>query len=297
MKNQHVLHDLLFLNEHLLSTQYVTDRGISIMYCELERGKHFGFEQTPNNQLLIFMGGSCTVNYTNFTDRKFIAGQMVFINRLSFYVGQVIEDMKLLIMSFEAPVGKYDKQILTYQTRCHDMKYDFQPTFIRYPLTEFFNLLTYCLKEGVSSSYWYELKHQELFLYLRTFYTEEETSCLFHEVMGQSLQLREFVYEHYTKVSTLNELIELSNMSRSVFFRKFKKEFNETAYQWMLKQKCQQILSYLEQPETTIKEVINRFKFSSFSNFNRFCKNNYGCSPKRLIENIHLKNASQISFK
>lgn len=287
MENQHVLRELLFLNKHSLPNYGMTGKGISTIYCELEKGKFFGFEQAPAHQLLIFMGGSCTMSYGEFVGHKFSAGQMVFIHRHSCYVGQVIEDIKLLIMSFEAPIGKYDRMVLACQARRTEVKYDFRPTPIRYPLTEFFHLLVYCLQEGVSAPLLYEQKHQEIFIYLTAFYTKEELAHLFHEVMGKSIKLREFIYEHYENVDTLDELIELSDMSRAVFFRKFKEEFKETAYQWMLKQKCHKILCYLEQSETTIKEVIDKFKFSSFSNFNRFCKNNYGCTPRQLIEKVN----------
>ena len=267
----------------------MTDKGISIVYFELEKGKYFGAEQTSTHQLLIFVEGSCIVNYKNFTNRNFGMGQMVFIHRLSGYSAEVREKLHLLVISFEAPIGKYDKQLLNSQIQYSGAKYDFEPTHVYYPLTEYFHLLIYCLQKGIDSPLFCEQKYQELFLYLTVFYTKEEMSHLFYETIGKSFKFREFVYTHYANVSTLNELIDLSSMSRAVFFRKFKEEFGETAYQWMLKQKCCKILNYLEQPEMTIKEIIDKFRFSSFSNFNRFCKNNYGCSPTQLLERMQQK--------
>lgn len=294
MEDRYILHDLQFSKKHPLRTYNMTSADDDFVYSELKRGQGFGAVQTPSHLLLIFLEGSCILDYEHFADRDFTTGQMVLIHRNSYYAGLATSDMKILIMPFETPVGEYDIQILqTCHIDCSEIIYNFQPTPIHYPLTDFFNLLVYCIKEGISSRFFLEWKRQELFFYLMSFYTKSEVAYLFYEVMGHSLKFRKFIYDHYMEVDTLNELIELSNMSRSVFFRKFKEEFKETAYQWMLKHKCRQILRYLNRPDITIKEVVDKFKFSSFSNFNRFCKINYGCSPKQLMERIRLDKVSE----
>ena len=72
--------------------------------------------------------------------------------------------------------------------------------------------------------------------------------------------------------------------------RKFKEEFGESVYSWLLKQKNARILAMLSYPSVTIKDVIYEFKFSSPASFNKYCKTHFGCPPRVLAERIKMKN-------
>ena len=47
-------------------------------------------------------------------------------------------------------------------------------------------------------------------------------------------------------------------MSKRTFFRRFKAEFGMTAYQWMLKQTCNTIISELAKQEAVPKDVAEK---------------------------------------
>lgn len=38
------------------------------------------------------------------------------------------------------------------------------------------------------------------------------------------------------------------------------------------------------QPDISVKELMIKFDFDSFSNFNRFCKRHFHCTPTELLE-------------
>lgn len=49
-------------------------------------------------------------------------------------------------------------------------------------------------------------------------------------------------------------MAKLAGMTYEAFERRFRREFDTTAYKWLLKQICQRIVGYLSNPEMTIKQ-------------------------------------------
>ena len=286
MKNSLLLHDLLYIGEHLTCNHYVADVGIGFIYREIAAGEKIIQEFVQNNHLLFILEGDCIFTCNDFIDRKFHSGEMVLIPRMATFWGRSVSTLKFVDMAFTAPISGCDKLVLkNYYPVCETIQYDFQPIGIRYPLTGFLELLIYSLKNGMSCAHFHEIKHKEVFFYLRGFYTKEEIATLFYPIITESFNpnFKEFVYQNAQKVSSLAELIELSNMTTRTFQRRFKAEFKESAQKWMLKQLCQRIVYELTQPNVTVKDVISKFGFSSPGNFNRFCKMNFHCSPSELL--------------
>ena len=284
MKKESQLHDLLYLNEHQTCYHYMSEIESGFIYDELKTGEIFPLRNLSCNHLLLFLEGSCTLSYNQFIGHHFGAGEMVLLPGAAEFQGTANEDLKLLYMSFKTPMNGCDKLLLqNFQPYCTQIQYDFRPLPLRYPLDAFAEQLSYCLRNGINCAHFHELKHKELFFYLRGFYTKEEIAELFYPIIGQSFDFRKFVVDNYRKVHTLQELIELSNMSRNTFIRKFKTEFGITAKQWMLKQTCQRMAYAFTQPEATVKEVMVELGFDSPSNFNRFCKANFQCAPSELL--------------
>ena len=85
------LHDLLYLKEHLTCNRYLADIRTGFVFKKLKKGNMFGLEQGLSHQLLVFLEGSCTIDYGCFLGKKFSAGEMVLIHRRSSYVGQVTD--------------------------------------------------------------------------------------------------------------------------------------------------------------------------------------------------------------
>lgn len=285
MKNSLLLHDLLYIEEHRTCNHYMADIGTGFIYREIAAGEKIIQESVQNNHLLFILEGDCILTCNNFIDRKFHSGEMVLIPRMAAFKGQSTSAMKFVDMAFTAPISGCDKLILqNYHPVCENIRYDFQPVDIRYPLTGFLELLIYCLKNGMSCAHFHEIKHREVFFYLRGFYTKEEIATLFFPIIAKSFDFKEFVYRNSMKVTSLRELIELSNMTTRTFQRRFKREFNEPAHDWMLKQICQRIVYELTQPNVSIKDIVSKFNFSSSGNFSRFCKIHFHCTPSQLLK-------------
>lgn len=74
-------------------------------------------------------------------------------------------------------------------------------------------------------------------------------------------------------------------MSRSVFIKKFKEEFNMSPYQWMIKQLCKRLKMKASEPNTTVKDLMVIADINDYSQFSRFCKREFNCTPREFIDN------------
>lgn len=284
MKQELSESELLYIDEHLSCQNYMTSIDRGFKYLELTENCEFNEEHTSKNYLLFFLKGEFILHYGQFHNRIFHAGNMVLIPRSSHLKITPQTDSLLLSMFFDTPEGNCDKQVLQSLSEiCKKIEYNFESVVIRYPLTAYLEILTYCLKNKMNCLHLHHLMQQEFFFLLRGFYTKQEIAILFYPIIGKEIDFKDFVLRNYTKVNSIEQLISLSNMGRSSFFTKFNKVFGMTAKQWILKQKDQQILERIMESRVCIKDIVEEFGFDSPINFTRYCKQHFGDTPKRLI--------------
>lgn len=276
---------LLYIEEHLSCQNYMTTIESGFKYNEFSRDTEFGEDNTNKNYLLFILQGDFTINCNQFHNRPFHEGDMIFIPRSSQLKGVAESDSILLSMFFDIPENSCDKLILqSLSDISNNIEYDFAPIKICYPLTLFLEVLTYCIKNEMNCAHLHDLMQREFFFLLRGFYKKEEIATLFYPIIGKEIDFRDFVMRNYSKVDNIEQLISLSNLSRSYFFTKFNEVFGMTAKKWILKQKNQRILEKMTEPGVRIKDVIEELGFDSQGYFGRYCKHHFGCTPKQLIE-------------
>lgn len=277
-------HSLHYFTEHRHCKHYLSKVNTGFVYKEFEAETEFVLDSSTHH-LLIFMEGSCLVDYNRFTNRLFSGGEMVLIPMSAAFVGKVNKRLRLLDMRFETPVSYCDRMVLqSYSYFRTKVCYTFRPIPLRKPLPEFCNMLAYCLTGGLYCEQFHEMKHRELFFYLRGYYSKEEITELLYPIVERSMDFRAFVCKNFSRVESLDDLVRLSNMSKRTFFRKFKAEFNMTAYQWMLKQTVNTIIDEFSRPDVTPMDVAGKLGFNSISNFCNFCKRNVGYTPTELVQ-------------
>lgn len=290
MKEFQPIQDLLYVSEHLSCKNYLMDISTGFKYEEYAAGEVAEKESVSRNYILFIIEGECSLSHNSYTN-NFKGGDMVLIPRTANMRGVALSDIKILFFAFDIPQSGCDKLIFSsLRDLSKDVPYCFVPTQIRYPLTAFIDLLIYCLRNKMNCSHLHEMKHRELFMYLRAFYTKEEVAAFLHPMLGSSWEFKDFVLNNYQKVNTISELAQLLSMSRSVFFKKFKAEFGETFGHWKVKQLKVQIIFRATQPNVSSKEIMTEFGFNSATSFNRFCKGHFGCNPSELIDTIRANN-------
>lgn len=151
-------------------------------------------------------------------------------------------------------------------------------------LKTFLRSLKYYLQLGINCKHLHDLKEKELMIILRTTYSKEDILGLFHPILGRNVKFKESVLMLSDTVFNRTDLAAHLGMSISDFSRKFKEEFNESAHSWILKHRNKRILEQAAFPTTTVKQLVYDFNFSSAANFNRYCKQHFGCTPTELVK-------------
>ena len=284
MAEQELLHDLLYLNDHLTCRNYKMNMDGGFRYKEFAAGEKIDLDPVKSNNIFFFLDGDYSISCNGVKGVRFTRNQMILIPRDADFHGVALTGCKVVIMGFDEIQSGCDRFFLTeYEEYCANVKYEFKPVPIRYPLTEYLHLLVYCLRNGMNCMHLHEIKHREFFIYMRGFYSFEEVADMFHPIVGGAMDFRELMVRTQKSSKNVEDLIEASHLSRSAFFAKFKNEFGMTAKDWMLKQLSREILLKMQDPNVAIKDIIYEYDFASYPSFNRFCQKQFHCTPTELV--------------
>lgn len=283
--------EVLYIEEHLSCENNMTTINSGFKHIEFSENTEFGENNANKNYLLFFLEGDFAINCNQFHNRLFHAGDMILIPCSSHFKVVTKGKASILSMFFDSPERYCDKLVFqSLSIFCDNTEYEFEPVKIRYPLTSFLELLTYCIKNGMSCSHLHDLMQREFFFLLQGFYKRQEIAMLFYPIISKEMNFKDFVIHNYTKVSNIKQLILLSNLGRSRFFAKFNEAFGMTAKQWMLKQKNLQILEKMTEQDIYIKDIIEELGFDSQVYFSRYCKQHFGCTPSQLMKRCQADN-------
>lgn len=276
---------LLYVEEHLSCRRYLKEINTGFIYREFKKSdRQIAETPTTQNHLVVVLKGRIRVDCEMAAQREVGAGEMFVIARSSVVYRQFMEDTHILLLKFDYPTTNCDKLNFQHLARLTpEIEYNLNTLAVKYPVNLFFELLIHYLTERANCAHLHEWKHNELFLCLRYFYSREELASLFYPILAQSIDFRGFVMDNYRRVKSVKELVGLSNMSRSVFYAKFSREFGMPAKQWLMKKILYKIAYRASEPGITVKKLMTDMDFESLPQFQVYCKRNFGCSPSELI--------------
>ena len=228
-----------------------------------------------------------------------MGGEFCFIPALFAYEIQARVSGRYIYMSFlYNDIKLCEKYMLeSYLKDAEEASEEVGVLSVRHPLDLFLRSMDTYLKAGVNCRHLHSIKGKELFIILRTSYTKQEIVSLFREIIGTGMDFKSTVLLYAEHVTSRNELAQAMGMSVTDLARKFREGFGEPVYSWLLKQKKEKILCRLTQPGSSIKEIVCEFDFSSAASFNRYCKKNFGDSPRELVKKYRLKHADKQDVK
>lgn len=133
-----------------------------------------------------------------------------------------------------------------------------------------------------------KLKAYELFHLLFSLYDKSSLVNFFAKLLDYKTDFREFLFQNCDRVKSVNELIQLSGLSRTKFYRCFNREMGISVHRWIQLQKARAIRDAASEPEMTVSDLRARFDFISPGNFVRYCRNYFGCTPSQLIRRCNM---------
>lgn len=237
------------------------------------------------NFLIFILEGEIQITKDQGRPQSVMAGEFIFIPFHSDYEILIRQSGRCIYMSFfYNDIRLCDKYLLeSYRKQVIDFHPVFEPLPVREALTYFLESMISYFESGVNCMHLHALKEKELFIILRSYYREEEVVNLFYDIIGGDINFRGAVISNVDKAKDRKELASLLNISVSDLVRRFKQEFGEPVYSWLMKHKKRRILERVSLPGVSIKDIIYDFNFSSGANFNRYCKRNFGLTPTELF--------------
>lgn len=274
---------ILNYEEHITCSNYLSEVRLGFKYIEVEKGTIFSVDDKKEKHLFFFMEGDALVRYNEFPNKRFGKGEMIFLPKSADCYGEALTACKFLLLIYDAPVRLCDKVRLESIIRhSQNIQYEFKSLPVRPVLESFLTLLRTYLQTGINCLHLHEIKQKELFILLHGFYSKEELAQFFFPMLGKSLDFRSSVMANYPLARTAKDLAAMSGYSEDHFIELFEKEFSDTPYQWMQKQKAKHIMGRLSQDNVSIKDIVNEFNFTCPSHFSKYCKRHFGTTPSEL---------------
>lgn len=275
---------LLYKNEHISCTNYAEEFNKVFTLMEIPEGHTVERRFLNTTFLVILLQGDIEIRYE--IDKYFTPqlGYMFLLPKNKQITTFARKATTLLLCSFTNDLRLYSRfsiQQLSHfisESTCQNpycLKLDIR-------LQSFFSLLVDCLKEGLGCIHYHQIKRDELFLYLRAGYTKEELALFFYPVLGQNLEFKDFVLMNSRKIFDVKDFALQANMSQSTFNRRFKETFNETAKNWLLLRKQEFVKRDIALSNLSFSEIAEKYKFSSTSYLDTFCKKYFGKTPKEI---------------
>lgn len=130
--------------------------------------------------------------------------------------------------------------------------------------------------------YIHQAKQQELFYVFRMYYPTVEMLQFFSPVINSNSFFQSLVRANYPNAKNVEELARLCGYGVHNFKKVFSYNFNESPYQWMLRQSVALIRARLLDGNIPIKVIVEEFGFSSQSHLNLFCKRHFGATSSQV---------------
>jgi AraC-like DNA-binding protein/mannose-6-phosphate isomerase-like protein (cupin superfamily) len=272
--------------EENLSENLTSESKFQIVWQSFDFPKGHCLEKKTSWEAIVFFVVEGSVNFIiNGLENTIVSSQeMVVIPNGCEYKIETLKQAHLVSCVFH--VGSlYSEQILIDDLV--DLHIGKEDSLIKLPikkvLKEYLIVLEQCLKDGLDSYYFMDMKRRELFLLLFTYYTKEELACFLCSIISENIQFKGFIMVNYRNVKNVKELANLANYSTSGFIKKFQRYFNESPYRWMQRQKAEQILRDIKEGIKSLQEVATEYNFSSYQHFANFCKLQFGLPPTEIL--------------
>lgn len=261
----------------------IPNSDCSFKYIEISKGTSLPMWGVEQHALLFVLEGQMKISLQD----KVIEvpeRQFVMIPKQREWKGMAMMHSRLIILLFNMVDNVWTKpkikSLLDAAGNKNNENYPLLP--IRVPLTTFLDLMVIYTEEKDIDRSFYASKENELLSILYTFYTTEELAPMFYPLLTTNLDFRSFVQANYLKVESVAELADLAGCSQVTLNRKFKEYFNESAYQWMVRNKMVQIQKRLQNPTASLADIAKEFGFYSGSELNRFCQRQFGTTALKI---------------
>lgn len=280
----------VYLQEHFQCGKCQREQIRFFNYVESHPGEELRFDGAETYILIFMLSGKAKVTCNNFSDVDFIADRVCLLPESCQYKWETLEYTTLITFKPNKYTNPCDLESLKFYTE-HWLSEEssFARLHIKSRLKSFLISIKDYLQDGINCSYLHQAKREELSVLLKAYYSTEELTEFFIPLIKDSDEFENLIMNNYLKMKGVKEFVNFSGLNLSTFNRKFKAQFGESPYQWMIKQRSKHILLALNAKDKSIANIMREFGFTDASHFNRYCKTMFGAPPTELRKSIKYK--------
>lgn len=166
-----------------------------------------------------------------------------------------------------------------FDEHTRDIDMEFNILAMNGPVRRYLYSFIPCVEDNLRCSRFLSMKIDELIYLLGAYYTKQEIATFFLPLLRPDNIFRSFVHENMHSCKSLKELAERSNMSYGGFRKRFLRVFGSFPQSYITGAKSERIRYDLLCTGAEIKEISDKYGFSSVPGFTRFCKKHLGETP------------------
>ncbi len=237
-----------------------------------------------SHTLSFLLSGELHITWGEWRDVVVKAGEMYFLPRGAEISGYIVGNVEVVVANIRRGMtGKELDDLRKMKDHEQFQKYEFKPMEMCPPMLHLAESVKDFLTMGVNCAHLHEAKACELYVVLHWFYSLADNAQLFYPMVGAISEFRSFILNNFKVTTSIDALIEKSNMSRSTFDRKFKDTFNTTPGKWIDELTRQTIISKASEPNVSVKDIMYEVGVYNPSQFTTLCKRLCGVPPSQLI--------------
>lgn len=132
---------------------------------------------------------------------------------------------------------------------------------------------------------WYTRhKRMELIGMMLAMYEADSLLSFFAPLMDSQSGFRHQVLKICDTALSIDDLVAKTGLCRTNFYRRFGSEFGIPVHRWMQLRRAYAVCEEAFHPAASVKKLMEAHGFTSPSNFIRFCRMYFGCTPNELIQ-------------
>lgn len=285
------------LDQHEKCYNYVSKSISMFTFVTIEKNSFIHKRIDDHNYIFFIIEGSVRVNCIGYKEKIYQAGECVFGHQQADFEVLAIEKTVYLKLRIDSKINLCDRiSLQSLYPLMKGLDYQLDALPIRPQLQNYIRFIQLLINDKVMCARLNEIKQQELFLILRSYYSNAELALFFYPMLGASISFKELVYSKYLTVGSSRELAAACGYSERNFQIKFIETFNETPYKWACKQISRHLIYELQDKNKSITQIADELRFSSAAHLTKFCKSQFGETPSALRQKLFEENPNKPSI-
>lgn len=282
--------DLLYVQEHLTCYNYDGGGRPAVEAVNVPPGEPLVME-VIEPEIMIVLRGCLSISFEDIENGIMNSGEMVMLPPCSKVCISTEKPADILTFRLRTSIQLCDRYSL--EKLYEEAGQDTQPLEGRLNtlkanerVDSFVEHFVACVNDGLRCIYFFEIKIKELFFMLRAYYPKKELAAFLSPLLSANSNFLYFVLENFDKVRSVKEFAQVAGYSLSGFDKQFRKVFGMSAFQWMKQKRLKSIYHEINCSPKTFREICEDQGFSSLSQFNDYCKKNFGLTPGRIRRKV-----------